>query len=33
MKIYREDEEFMPEDLLSDLTSILDSYKKKAEGL
>ncbi|OWK59728.1 kinetochore protein NDC80 homolog [Lonchura striata] len=33
VKIYREDEEFMPEDLLSDLTSILDSYKKKAEGL
>ncbi|NXM20572.1 NDC80 protein, partial [Ploceus nigricollis] len=33
MKIYKDDEEFMPEDLLSDLTSILDRYKKKAESL
>ncbi|NWT99230.1 NDC80 protein, partial [Urocynchramus pylzowi] len=33
VRIYRDDEEFMPEDLLSDLTSILDSYKKKAESL
>ncbi|XP_053853155.1 kinetochore protein NDC80 homolog [Vidua macroura] len=33
VKIYRDDEEFMPEDLLSNLTSILDSYKKKAESL
>ncbi|NXL75681.1 NDC80 protein, partial [Leptocoma aspasia] len=32
-KIYRDYEEFMSEDLLSDLTSILDSYKKKAESL
>ncbi|NXI04617.1 NDC80 protein, partial [Pachycephala philippinensis] len=33
VKIYRDYEEFMSEDLLSDLTSILDSYKKKAESL
>ncbi|NXI24553.1 NDC80 protein, partial [Sterrhoptilus dennistouni] len=32
-KIYRDYEEFMSEDLLSDLTNILDSYKKKAESL
>ncbi|NWY98259.1 NDC80 protein, partial [Loxia curvirostra] len=32
-RIYRDDEEFMPEDLLSDLASILDSYKKKAESV
>ncbi|NWZ15830.1 NDC80 protein, partial [Agelaius phoeniceus] len=32
-RIYRDDEEFMPEDLLSNLTSILDSYKKKAESV
>ncbi|NXM54046.1 NDC80 protein, partial [Illadopsis cleaveri] len=32
-KIYRDYEEFMSEDLLSDLTSILDSYKKKAESI
>ncbi|KAM7030635.1 kinetochore protein NDC80 homolog isoform 1-T3 [Acridotheres tristis] len=32
-KIYRDYEEFMSEDLLSDLTSILDSYKKKAESV
>ncbi|NXO77702.1 NDC80 protein, partial [Sitta europaea] len=32
-KIYRDYEEFMPEDLLSDLTSILVSYKKKAESI
>ncbi|NWR07624.1 NDC80 protein, partial [Paradoxornis webbianus] len=32
-KIYRDYEEFMSEDLLSNLTSILDSYKKKAESL
>ncbi|XP_005042003.1 PREDICTED: kinetochore protein NDC80 homolog [Ficedula albicollis] len=32
-KIYRDYEEFMSKDLLSDLTSILDSYKKKAESL
>ncbi|NXP35271.1 NDC80 protein, partial [Leiothrix lutea] len=30
-KIYKDYEEFISEDLLSDLTSILDSYKKKAE--
>ncbi|NXO99230.1 NDC80 protein, partial [Certhia brachydactyla] len=33
LKICRDYEEFMSEDLLSDLTSILDSYKKKAESL
>ncbi|NXB76443.1 NDC80 protein, partial [Donacobius atricapilla] len=33
VKIYRDYEEFMSEDLLSDLTRILDSYKKKAESL
>ncbi|NWV46835.1 NDC80 protein, partial [Daphoenositta chrysoptera] len=33
MKIHRDYEEFMSEDLLSGLTSILDSYKKKAESL
>ncbi|NXF71684.1 NDC80 protein, partial [Sclerurus mexicanus] len=32
-KIDRDYEEFMSEDLLSDLTRILDSYKKKAESL
>ncbi|NWI96820.1 NDC80 protein, partial [Pitta sordida] len=32
-KMDRDYEEFMSEDLLSDLTRILDSYKKKAEGL
>ncbi|XP_014743942.1 PREDICTED: kinetochore protein NDC80 homolog isoform X2 [Sturnus vulgaris] len=32
-KVYRDYEEFMSEDLLSDLTSILDSYKKKAESV
>ncbi|XP_074389917.1 kinetochore protein NDC80 homolog isoform X1 [Zonotrichia albicollis] len=32
-RIYRDDEEFMPEDQLSNLTSILDSYKKKAESV
>ncbi|KAM7071613.1 kinetochore protein NDC80 homolog [Acridotheres tristis] len=32
-KIYRDYEELMSEDLLSDLTSILDSYKKKAESV
>ncbi|NXX29571.1 NDC80 protein, partial [Nicator chloris] len=32
-KIYRDYEEFISEDLLSDLTSILDMYKKKAESL
>ncbi|NWR15425.1 NDC80 protein, partial [Emberiza fucata] len=32
-RIYRDDEEFMPEELLSNLTSILDSYKKKAESV
>ncbi|NWT63603.1 NDC80 protein, partial [Prunella himalayana] len=33
VRICRDDEEFMPEDLLSDLTSILDTYKKKAESV
>ncbi|NWH32174.1 NDC80 protein, partial [Chloropsis hardwickii] len=33
VKIYRDYEEFMSEDLLSGLSSILDSYKKKAESL
>ncbi|NWR52410.1 NDC80 protein, partial [Regulus satrapa] len=33
VKIYKDYEEFMSEDLLSDLTSILDSYKKKAESV
>ncbi|XP_005517289.1 PREDICTED: kinetochore protein NDC80 homolog [Pseudopodoces humilis] len=33
VKIHRDYEEFMSEDLLSNLTSILDSYKKKAESL
>ncbi|NXI88334.1 NDC80 protein, partial [Rhipidura dahli] len=33
VKIYRDYDEFMSEDLLSDLTSIADSYKKKAESL
>ncbi|XP_032926708.1 kinetochore protein NDC80 homolog [Catharus ustulatus] len=33
VKIHRDYEEFMSEDLLSDLTRILDSYKKKAESL
>ncbi|XP_074402649.1 kinetochore protein NDC80 homolog isoform X1 [Zonotrichia albicollis] len=33
VRIYRDDEEFMPEDQLSNLTSILDSYKKKAESV
>ncbi|XP_037983976.1 kinetochore protein NDC80 homolog [Motacilla alba alba] len=33
VRIYRDDEEFMPEALLSDLSNILDSYKKKAESL
>ncbi|NWT78069.1 NDC80 protein, partial [Lanius ludovicianus] len=33
VKIYKDYEEFMSEDLLSDLTSILDNYKKKAESL
>ncbi|NWS95733.1 NDC80 protein, partial [Mionectes macconnelli] len=33
MKIERDYEEFMSEDLLSDLNRILDSYKKKAESL
>ncbi|XP_039562137.1 kinetochore protein NDC80 homolog [Passer montanus] len=33
VRIYRDDEEFMPEDLLSDLTNILDTYKKKAESI
>ncbi|XP_066038938.1 kinetochore protein NDC80 homolog [Chamaea fasciata] len=33
MKIYRDYEEFMSKDLLSNLTSILGSYKKKAESL
>lgn len=33
VKIYRDYEEFMSEDLLSNLTSILDTYKKKAESL
>ncbi|TRZ24991.1 hypothetical protein HGM15179_002096 [Zosterops borbonicus] len=32
-KICRDYEEFMSEDLLSDLTNILDSYKKKAESV
>ncbi|NXR75374.1 NDC80 protein, partial [Pycnonotus jocosus] len=32
-KIYRDYEEFTSEDLLSDLTSILDSYIKKAESI
>ncbi|NXR46547.1 NDC80 protein, partial [Hippolais icterina] len=32
-RIYRDYEEFTSEDLLSDLTRILDSYKKKAESL
>ncbi|NWZ39484.1 NDC80 protein, partial [Brachypodius atriceps] len=32
-KIYRDYEEFTSEDLLSGLTSILDSYKKKAESI
>ncbi|NWS27238.1 NDC80 protein, partial [Polioptila caerulea] len=32
-KIYRDYEELMSEDVLSDLTSILDSYKKKAESV
>ncbi|XP_054141227.1 kinetochore protein NDC80 homolog [Melozone crissalis] len=31
--ICRDDEEFMPEDLLSNLTGILDSYKKKADSV
>ncbi|NXG24427.1 NDC80 protein, partial [Grallaria varia] len=33
LKIDRDYEEFMSEDLLSDLTKILDSYEKKAESL
>ncbi|NXA09742.1 NDC80 protein, partial [Sapayoa aenigma] len=33
VKMDRDYEEFMSEDLLSDLTRILDSYKKKAESL
>ncbi|NXO38330.1 NDC80 protein, partial [Locustella ochotensis] len=33
MKIYKDYEEFTSEDLLSDLTRILESYKKKAESL
>ncbi|NXD20601.1 NDC80 protein, partial [Spelaeornis formosus] len=33
VKIYRDYEEFMSEDLLSDLASILESYEKKAESL
>ncbi|NXF09680.1 NDC80 protein, partial [Smithornis capensis] len=33
VKIDRDYQEFMSEDLLSDLTGILDSYKKKAESL
>ncbi|NXL18147.1 NDC80 protein, partial [Setophaga kirtlandii] len=32
-RIYRDDKEFRPEDLLSNLTGILDSYKKKAESV
>uniref|UniRef100_A0A8C3R764 Kinetochore protein NDC80 n=1 Tax=Cyanoderma ruficeps TaxID=181631 RepID=A0A8C3R764_9PASS len=32
-KIYKDYKEFVSEDLLSDLTSILDSYKKKAESI
>ncbi|XP_054150111.1 kinetochore protein NDC80 homolog [Melozone crissalis] len=32
-RIERDDEEFMPEGLLSNLTSILDTYKKKAESV
>ncbi|XP_041255293.1 kinetochore protein NDC80 homolog [Onychostruthus taczanowskii] len=33
VRIYKDDEEFMPEDLLSHLSNILDTYKKKAESI